>query len=699
VTELTLVVDIGSWALSAAVVQPEQPDQPGQLHPVRDPVTGAPRWPGSATLTTPAAPAGPARLLVGTIAEQARDQHPRQYVDGVRRAIDANAPLWLGDHLVNGVELVSTALDAIVDEARRAHGAIQRLVLSAPAAYRTHDPRREALVAAAAMAGFPDVELVSDATAAVLDPTTLIEVPEGGHVLVCDLGATWSATLVQMQQGQAAPLSHEGSGSGRDIDVMLAADLRATLAEWVEPAFAAGGDTSVRANLHALDIVRRLKHRLADVPEAAEEVEAGVPAYRLDRRMLDQLTEPATRWLIASCRAVVARAGLVPADVTAVLLVGGASRLPGVGPALHNGLGRPVTRPADPELAVLRGAAAWVHSRQARAVVADPPSWRVEPLSWAVPGGRGRLVRWLVKEGEGYARGAALAQVRTADDRVYDLTAGRTDGILLEQRVAVGAMVVSGAVAAHARLEPAGAERFQLTKRHHLRVAGDWLLMPDRRMLVECSRTGEYVKVRAIDTGALVTELRPGRGAGRTQHAQVALGPGQQLSLVTWDTDGHFAVWDVLSGRMTATFSEAHKPDVVLLNEAEWRLLTTGEGAASVGRYRRDVATVWDLATGARIDRIVGEDLSRRFTGYAGTSRADAFATQMQSPDGRLRAAALDGTVSVRDLETASEVFRADVAPGRPVSTAFCHQGRHLLARATDDEGTWVDVWEVLQPA
>ncbi|MER7001790.1 Hsp70 family protein [Dactylosporangium sp. NPDC000555] len=689
-TEPILVVDIGSWALSAAVVLPDQ------LHPVREPVTGAPRWPGSAALATGASHP---RLLVGAAAERARDQHPRQYVDGARRAVDANAPIWLGDQLVSGVELVGSALKAIADEARRGYGPIGRLVLSAPTAYRIHDPRREALVAAANMAGFPDAELVCDATAAVLDPMALAEVAEGGHVLVCDLGATWSATLAQVRHGQPVPLSQESSGSGRDIDVMLAADLRATLAEWVEPAFAAGGDTSVRANLHALDIVRRLKHRLADTPEAADEVEAGVPAYQMDRRMLDQLTEPATRWLIASCRAVVARAGLVPADVTAVLLVGGAARLPGVGPALHSGLGRPVTRPTDPELAVMRGAAAWARGHQSRAVPADPPSWRVEPLSWTIPGGRGRLVRWLVKEGEGYRQGTRLAQVRTVDDRVYDLTGDRAEGILLKQCVAVDGVVVSGAVAAHVRLEPAGPERFQLAKRHHLRVAGDWLLTPDRRTLVECARTGEYVKVRAIDSGALVTELRPGRGAGRPRHAQVALGPGHQLALVTWDADGHFAVWDVLSGRVTASFSDAHKPDAVLLNESEWRLVSTGEGAASVGRYRRDVATVWDLATGARLDRIVGEDLPKRFTGYTGTSRADAFAAEMDSPDGRLRAAALDGTLSVRDLETEAEVFRADLAPGRRVSTAFCHAGRHLLARATDDEGTWVDVWEVLQPA
>ncbi|GAA2595609.1 hypothetical protein GCM10010399_27640 [Dactylosporangium fulvum] len=687
-TEPILVVDMGSWAVSAAVAVQDQ------LHPVREPLTGSLRWPGSAALQTGG---GRPRLLVGGAAEQARDQQPRHYVDGVRRAVDANAPLWLGDQLLNGAELVSSVLDAILEEARRVYGPIARVVVTAPTGYRTHDPRREVIVSAASVSGYPDVELVCDATAAVLDPMTLMEVPEGGYVLVCDLGATWSATLTQIQRGQPVPLSQESSGSGRDLDVVLAADLRATLADWVEPAFAAGGDTSVRANFHALDIVRQLKHRLSEVPEASDHIEPGAPPYHMDRHLLDQLTEPATRWLVASCRAVVARAGIVPSDVAAVLLVGGGSYLPNIGPALHNGIGRPVTRPAEPELAVLRGAAAWTRARTGRAVPADPPPWRVEPLSWTVPDGRGRLVRWLVKEGEGYGRGAALAQVRTADDRVFELTAGRTGGILLEQRIPIGNMVVSGTIAAHVRIEPT-VERFQLAKRHHMRVDGDWLLMPDRRMLVECSRTGEYVKVRAIDSGALVTELRPGR-AGRALHGQVALGPNHQLALVTWDGDGHFAVWDVLSGRMTSSFSDAHKPDAVLVNEAEWRLVATGEGAASVGRYRRDVATVWDLATGARLDRIVGEDLPRRFTGYSGTSRADAFAAETASPDGRLKAATSDGTLSVRDAETEAEIFRAELPPAREVSTAFCHAGRHLLARGTDADGAWVDVWEVLQPA
>ena len=235
-TEPVLVVDMGSWAMSAAVLVHDQ------LHLVREPVSGATRWPGGASLDP--APGRP-RLSVGGAAERLRDERPRHYVDGVRRAVDANAPVWLGDQLVTGAELVAAALDAIVAEAGRLHGRIGRLVVTVPSAYRTHDPRRETLVAAAAVVGFPEVELIHDPAAAVADPLAALEVPDGTYLLVCDQGATWSATLTQLQRGVPVPVSQESSGSGRDLDVVLAADLRARLAQWGEPAFAPGSTWSV----------------------------------------------------------------------------------------------------------------------------------------------------------------------------------------------------------------------------------------------------------------------------------------------------------------------------------------------------------------------------------------------------------------------------------------------------------------------
>src|SRR5262249_25973517 len=158
------------------------------------------------------------------------------------------------------------------------------------------------------------------------------------------------------------------------------------------------------------------------------------------------------------------------------------------------------------DLAVLRGAARWAIGLPARAVPANDPPWRVEPVSWQVPSGQAGLVRWLVKEGEAYPAHAVLAQVRTADDRVFDLTSGRGGGVMLEHRVEVGGMVVTGAMAATVRVAP-DPDRYHVTKRHHLRVAGQWLLTPDHRLLVECSGVGEYVKVRTVASGALVNEL------------------------------------------------------------------------------------------------------------------------------------------------------------------------------------------------
>jgi WD40 repeat protein len=301
----------------------------------------------------------------------------------------------------------------------------------------------------------------------------------------------------------------------------------------------------------------------------------------------------------------------------------------------------------------------------------------------------------VVKAGEAFTPHALLAQVRTAEDRVYDLTAGRTAGVLLEHRIEVGGTVAAGALAATVRTAT-DAERFQLIKRHHLHVAGRWMLLPDRRRLAEWPGNAEYVKLRTVASAALVNELRPGPDGGGARRGTVVLAPDQQLALITWDPEGNFAVWDVASGQLTAKFSGGHRPHLVLVSEARWRLVTTADSATSTGRYRRDVATVWDLSTGTRIDKYVGEDLHRRFTGYAEHSVGDAFVTEAHSPDGRLRATAHDGAVSVRDVEQDSEVLRADHAGTRQARVAFSHDGQHLLARWDDDEGSAVEIFEVL---
>lgn len=701
-----LVVDLGTYASSVAIATADQ------VRIIPDPVTGSRRWPSSAARNG-------LGLVTSGAAEQHRDTAPGCYVPAVRRALDSDTPARLGDRDYTGLELATEYLRAVAAETERQYGgAVDRLVLTVPAGYRNPDRRRELILAAASAAGFPAVEVVSDVVAASTDGAAGLGLPADSLVLVCDLGATWTVALVRQRADGAVVLAEETSGAGRDVDQLLLQHLRLGVPDVVEPLLAQGGDAGLRALYQATDFVRQVKHQLSEVPQVSEQLPgAGMP-YQLTRAELERFAEPALRWLMASCRAVVALAGVSLVDVAAVVLAGGGSRLPAARMMIHTGLGRPVWQADDPELTVVRGAAAWAGA-VARRLLPDRPKWRVEPLCWTIPDGQARLARWLVGEGVQYPAGATLAQVRTADDRVYDLVA-EWEGALVEHRVPVGAQITTGTVAATVRFVTMLASG-SLTKRHHLRAA-DWLLCADRRRVVECGADGRYVRMRDVTSGAAVAEARanPG-GAGR-----VCAAPDGRLTFVAWDGNGDFVVWDVLAGRPLGRFKTPDRPAAVLIDEDHWRIVVESSKRVQVGRYRRDTATVWDLRTGELIEELVGEDLHRRCAGLADRTAADAFAVEAVSPDGRLRAVALPAgalagvpagaaapvseqattgagaAVSVCEAATGREVFRADgdraCAGAEPVGSArvgFTADGRHLVVNWRSTTGGWIDVWDV----
>jgi hypothetical protein len=679
-----LVVDFGTWGTSAAVVRGDRVALLGE------PTTGSLRWPSAAFLDTE-------ELLVGAAAQRRRDAMPLRYVDGIRGAVDSGEPVWLGERQVSGTEMLTAYLRAIVAESERAQGVrIERLALTVPSSYRVRDPRRELMVAAATAAGFADVELIPDSSAAVLDPQIGADFPDGSLVLVCDLGATWTVALVRMHRSSAVQLFEDSSRGGRDFDLMLMSDLRAALRDWIEPILASGGDDGSRLYYAASDFVHRVKHQLDDAEEVQDLLTPGAPPYRLDRAGLERFAEPGLRWLLGSCRAIVARAGETLNTVSGVVLLGGTSRLAVARTMLQNGLGRPVVHTPDPELAVIRGAARWAAGVGERRIVAQRAQWRVEPLCWDLPDDGGRLLRWLVAEQEAYPAGAVLAQVRTADDRVYDLTAPRK-GVLLERRVLVGAPILSGAVAATCRAETAMASGTPV-QRYELRTDGEWLLTPDMTMLVESADSGAYAKVRLVGNGATVSELRPSYEAAPVW-GRLYRGPTGQLVQVVCDGQGRFSVWDVATGRRLATFSESGPVTLALVDEPHWRLVAETGRKAQAGRYRRDVATVWDLGTGTRVDELIGEDLRRLYGGYADRTAVNGFATDMLSPDRRLRAVTGTSpggpTVSLIETETGQELFRVDHPSADWVRTAIDAEGRHLIAYWRSGGTSWVNVFEI----
>jgi hypothetical protein len=572
------------------------------------------------------------------------------------------------------------------------------------------------------------VELITDAAAVALDAAgALGGLPEGSLVLVCDLGETWSAALLRFTRHEVVPLMQESAAAGRDLDARLAADLRAQTRDWLEPRLAVGGEVGARMAAQAMDVARQLKHALSDVDtedEAVGRLAPDAPSYVLSRAWLERLAEPGLRWVGASCRSLLARAaagwggsslggggygygpgsagaasvlpGAQIADVAAVVLAGGHARMGCAERVLRDELRRPVITLDDPDLAAVRGAVRFAMAAATRRIPADHPRWRVEPLSWDVPTGRARLERWTVSPAAAYQRGTIIAQVRTADERVYDLTAP-DEGVLLASRGRVGDVVGPTLVASAKRPasllagDPPG-------KRQELTGSGEWLLTPDRRLLVECTAAAERVRLWSIPDGALVREFRPD-GAADSRQGRVFVRPGGRLALVTWDPSGAFSVWDLRSGERTITFRDGGIPNEVFVNEREWRLTVTGEDGGSAGRYRRSIATVWDLATGRRLEKLT-DDWQRRLTGYQRRSTVDCFGEHAFSPDGRLRAVPVVGQsgptgIAVQEATSEHEVFRSEYGPSRRVRVAFSADGQYLLANREAGQRSQVDVWEL----
>lgn len=721
----TMVVDVGAHATGAAVVIGDDAGGPPDVVLIRDPISGAPRWPSHL-----AADAG--MLYAGSAAERIGLSHPRYAVDAGRRALRGEAAIPLGEQELTPVTALSAFLNALHAEAVRVladrhRGAgpavIDRLTMIVPSRYPVPDRRRDVLIAAGEAAGFPEVELVGSAPAVLLDIQSAYAFPDGSLVLVCDLGETWSSVLLRVYRNDAVPLAYESANSGRDLDQRLLADLRAQARGWLDARLALAGEDGLRTRAQAMAFVREIKHALGQLDAHAElggRMAPDAPAYTLRREWLDRLAEPGLRWVGASCRSLVARlaAGggaqsfasapsrpnepssertVTLTDVQAVVLAGGHARLPVVERILSEELGRPVIRLADPDLAAVRGGIRFAGAAPTRRIPAEHPRWRVEPFAWEVPTGRARLERWSVAVGETYRRGAVLAQVRTADERVYELAAP-DEGVLLTRQGRVGDVVGPLLVAASKRPasllagDPPG-------KRQELSGTGEWLFTPDRRVLVECAPAADAVRVWSFPDGALLREFHPGYDGAAGQRGRVFVHPTGRLTLVAWDRAGTFSVWDVRTGDRTSTFRDPSQPTRVLVNEREWRLSTEGEDSGSVGRYRRSIVTVWDLATGQRLEKRT-DDGQRRLAGYGNRSASDCFGEAASSPDGQLRAvpvvtAAGSTGVSLRVAVSEQEVFRCEHSLCSRVRVAFSADGQFLLTARESPQDSHVDVWEL----
>lgn len=222
---------------------------------------------------------------------------------------------------------------------------VDSAVITVPAYF--HDLQRQATVDAAAIAGLKVLRLLNEPTSAAL-AYGYRATDELNTLLVFDLGGgTFDVTLLESFEGVVEVKA--SSGESR----LGGEDYTDAFAQWIEREF--------QWNPPAVDS-RRWRERVEVLKrELSKQTSTTITLHGKEAPITRDDFISATAEITARLRPVVRRAmrdaGLTPKQIDAVLLVGGASRMPVVFEDLRDLLGMEPSRTLDPDRVVALGAA------------------------------------------------------------------------------------------------------------------------------------------------------------------------------------------------------------------------------------------------------------------------------------------------------------------------------------------------------
>jgi len=299
-------------------------------------------------------------VVVGDAAERRASTDPDHVVREFKRRIGDRTPVLVGGRPWAPEELSALLVRWVADRValREADGAV-RIAVTHPASWGAH--KKDLLGGALAHHGLP-VTFLAEPQAAAMHYAAAERIEPGSTVAVYDFGGgTFDAAVVHKDAQRFGLLGRpEGVErlGGIDLDELVFEHVREGLPEAFE-----GLDDTDPAALSAVAAVRRecteAKEALSSDTEVSIPVltPAGQGSVRLHRSEFEAMIRPQIEETVGALRRAVGSAGLSPEQLTAVLLVGGSSRIPLVAQLVSEQLGRPVAVDTDPKNAIAMGAA------------------------------------------------------------------------------------------------------------------------------------------------------------------------------------------------------------------------------------------------------------------------------------------------------------------------------------------------------
>ena len=225
-------------------------------------------------------------------------------------------------------------------------GELVGAVITVPAYF--DDAQRQATKDAARLAGINVLRLLNEPTAAAV--AYGLDQQAEGVIAIYDLGGgTFDISILRLSRGVFEVLATGGDSAlgGDDFDHAIAG--------WIIEQAGLSSDLDPGAQRRLLRIACATKEALTDQDSVALEYEQW--HGELSRDTFNALIDPLLARSLKACRRAVRDAELELEDVTAVVMVGGSTRVPRVREAVGELFGRPPLTDIDPDQVVAVGAA------------------------------------------------------------------------------------------------------------------------------------------------------------------------------------------------------------------------------------------------------------------------------------------------------------------------------------------------------
>jgi YVTN family beta-propeller protein len=329
-------------------------------------------------------------VLTGEAAVRRAASDPDRAATGFKRRLGDPTPMLLGTERYTAVQLLSIVLRDVLGRVSATEGTPpDRVVLTHPANWGPF--RRGLFEEVPALAGLSDIVTITEPEAAAAHYAASRELADGQVVAVYDLGGgTFDVTVLRRRPGGidilGVPEGIERLG-GIDFDEAILGHV----------------DNSSNGALRELDTrdprvmvaLARLRQDCVLAKESlSTDTETTVPVFLpgrhfevpITRAQFEDLVRAQLESTVGALTRTLRSSQVGPDELSAVLLVGGSSRIPLVAQMVSEELGRPTVVDTHPKYAVALGAA--THLAPATAVSAAPPSTRstrATPKRSAVP--------------------------------------------------------------------------------------------------------------------------------------------------------------------------------------------------------------------------------------------------------------------------------------------------------------------------